>query len=214
MRQRRDFFQTLYVAAGDGGPAVPWDRGGPHRLLEQWAELRRPVGTGKQAVVVGSGLGADAEFVARLGFATVGFDFAPAAVAEARRRFPDSPVEYVVADLLDPPAAWREAYDLVVESLTVQSLPPAVQPAATARVRELVAPGGTLVVISGVRGGPDDPDPEDGPWRLGRAELESFAAGELRLRRVDRFADPDATRWRAELRRDRPAPAGPPGRRS
>lgn len=161
-----------------------------------------PAGRRRPACRGGSGLGPDAEYVARLGFATVAFDFAAAAVAEARRRFPGSSVDYVVADLLDLPANWRGAYDLVVESLTVQSLPPAVHPQAIAQVRELVAPGGTLLVIAGARRGPDEPDPEDGPWRLSRAELESFAAGDLRLRRVDRCTDPDTTRWRVELRRD------------
>jgi 2-polyprenyl-3-methyl-5-hydroxy-6-metoxy-1,4-benzoquinol methylase len=73
--------------------------------------------------VVGCGLGEDAEFLARLGFATVAFDFAHTAVEAARRRHPGSPVRYQVANLLDPRQEWREAFDLVIESLTVRSLP-------------------------------------------------------------------------------------------
>jgi hypothetical protein len=63
--------------------------------------------------------------------------------------------------LLDPPAGWRGGFDLVLESLTVQSLPRQLRPAAIARVRELVAPGGTLPrgTISALR----PPDARVGP---------------------------------------------------
>ena len=148
-------------------------------------------------MVVGCGMGRDSEYLAGLGFATVAFDFSAAAIAAVRCRFPDSPVDYRVADLLDPPAAWAGAFDLVVESLTVQSLPRQLRPAAIARVRELVAPGGTLLVIAAVKGAGENPP--DGPWPLTRAEVESFAGGDLVLVRLEDLRDPDAHRWRAEL---------------
>jgi hypothetical protein len=122
-----------------------------------------------------------------------------AAIAAVRRRFPASPVDYRVADLLDPPAAWAGAFDLVVESLTVQSLPRQLRAAAIDRVQELVTPGGTMLVIAAVKGTADDPP--DGPWPLTRAEVECFAAGDLELVHLEDFRDPDAHRWRAELRR-------------
>jgi hypothetical protein len=73
--------------------------------------------------------------------------------AGARRRFPDSAVDYVVADLLDLPPEWHRAFDLVVEVITVQALPDPPRARAIACVASLVAPGGTLIVISapGVR---------------------------------------------------------------
>jgi hypothetical protein len=63
----------------------------------------------------------------------------------------------------------------------------------------MVAPGGTLLVIAAAPG--DGPDPAGGPWPLTHAEVDSFADGDLRLCRLDRFDDPDASRWRAEFRR-------------
>ena len=89
----------------------------------EWVEARRPDGAGRRAIVVGSGLGDDAELVAGLGYATVAFDIAPTAVRTAQERFPGSAVEYRTADLLDPPPGWPGAFDLVVECITVQSLP-------------------------------------------------------------------------------------------
>ena len=94
----------------------------------------------------------------------------------------------------------------MVESLTVQSLPRQLRAAAIARVRELVAPGGTLLVIAAVKGSAEDPP--DGPWPLTRAEVGSFAAGDLELVRLEDFRDPDAHRWRAELRRTGAPPRG------
>ena len=66
------WFEPLYAAASAGEGSVPWDRGAPRALLVEWAESRRP--QGRTALVVGCGLGFDAEYVSGLGFATVAFD--------------------------------------------------------------------------------------------------------------------------------------------
>jgi SAM-dependent methyltransferase len=197
------WFERLYAAAEDGTAVVPWDRGAPHPMLVQWAHVGRVQGDGRRALVVGSGLGADAEYVAGLGFETVAFDISVTAVRAARRRFPDSAVQYLPADVLDPPAHWREAFDLVLESLTVQSLPDPPRRQAIARVRDMVRPGGTLIVIASAR------DEEDGPangppWPLTRAEIDAFATGGLQPVRIEDIRDGaqrGPRRWRAEFRR-------------
>src|SRR5918996_5944020 len=132
------WFEHLYAAAEEGEAVVPWDRGAPRLLLVQWAEVRGLEGEGRRALVVGCGFGDDAEFVAGVGVDTVAFDIAPSAVRAAQRRFPDSQVRFLVADLLDPPATWSEAFDLVVESHTVQSLPDPPRSQAIARVAQMV----------------------------------------------------------------------------
>jgi SAM-dependent methyltransferase len=189
------WFEPLYVAATEGRAEIPWDRGGePHALLVDWAQRRR-------ALVIGTGLGDDAEYVASLGFRTLAFDVAPTAVELARERHPGSPVDYVVANLLDPPPEWRERFDLVFESLTVQSMPPAVHAQAIESVAGFVAPGGTLLVIATQAQAP----PQDGPpWPLTRAEIDAFATGGLRPVRVEEIpapGDSGIVRWRAEFRR-------------
>src|SRR5689334_10520121 len=117
------WFERLYADAAGGDAVVPWDRGRPTPQLVEWAEGTDLTGNGRRALVVGAGLGDNAEYIARHGFATVAFDVSPTAVQLARQRFPDSIVEYRVADLLDPPADWRDAFDLVVEVATIQALP-------------------------------------------------------------------------------------------
>lgn len=194
------WFEQLYAAAEAGDAVVPWDRGSPHRLLVQWAEQRGITGGGRRALVVGSGLGDDAEYVAGLGFRTVGFDISASAIRAARRRYPNSRVSYAVADLLAPPAGWHQAFDLVVESLTLQSLPDPPRRDAIAQVGQLVAPGGTLIVNARARD--EDDDPGDGPpWTLTRSEIDAIADSGLEPVRIEDIREPDSRRWRAEFRR-------------
>jgi len=204
MAERQEFFDGLYVAAGGGGEPLPWDRGGaPQQLLADWAAdrgLRGPGGAGKRAVVVGCGLGGDAEFLARLGFAVVGFDFSAPAIEAARALNPTSTVDYEVADLLALPEGWLAGFDLVVESLTVQSLPRSIRPRVIAAVRSLAAPGGTVLVISSQQG--VRTETEIGPWPLSRADVDSFAGDDFELVRLEQPPGPDGLpRWRAEFRR-------------
>ncbi|WP_405058542.1 class I SAM-dependent methyltransferase [Kribbella sp. NBC_01505] len=201
------WFEDLYSAAAGGEAVIPWDRGSANPLLSEWFEASEPNGTGRAAVVIGAGTGWDAELVADRGYQTTAFDISPTAVETAQRNHPDSQVQYVVADLLDQPAEWHHAFDLVVEIYTVQALPIPLQPSAVQKVGDLVAPGGTLVVIASSRAeGQPDAEVEGPPWPLTRATLESFAsAPDLRLIELEASpspTDPTSKRWRAEFLRD------------
>ena len=101
--------------------------------------------------------------------------------------------------MLDPPADWTAAYDLVLESYTVQSLPVDLRPTVIGRVRDFVAPGGTLLVLAAA----EDQHLEAGPpWPLTRAEVDSFAGEGLTAERTeDLRTPPDVRRWRAQFRR-------------
>jgi SAM-dependent methyltransferase len=196
------WFERLYAAAEAGKTAVPWDRGAPSPFLTQWATQRAPTESGQRALVVGCGLGDDAEFIAGHAFQTVAFDISPSAIAAARRRFPGSPVQYVVANLLDPPAEWHQAFDLVVESLTLQALPDPPRRTAIAKLGDLVAPAGTLIVIARAR----EPGQmaQGPPWALTRAEIDALTQTGLEPVRIEDLNDPSydwPRRWRAEFRR-------------
>jgi len=191
------WFEPLYAAAERGEREVPWDRDEPRDLLVEWASGRGLEGHGLGALVVGCGFGADAEYLSSLGFDVTAFDVAPTAVRAAQERHPGSSVDYVVADLLEPPRAWAEAFAFVFEALTVQALPESVRSRAIARVGAFVAPRGTLLVVAAAR---DEADgPVDGPpWPLTRAEVDSFARGGLEPARIEALP---GQRWRAEFRR-------------
>ena len=202
------WFETLYAEARAGSTVVPWDDGLPNPHLVEWAKTapgRGITGPGRRALVVGCGTGGDPGFLAGLGCEVTAFDVAPTAVAEARRRFPRSPVTYQVADLLAPPPEWAGAFDLVAEVYTVQALYGPARTAAIEALPGLVAPGGTLLVIARATD-EEDPvrDPAMMPWAVTRRELEAMAGGTLTARSVERFLDgedPPRLRWRAEFTR-------------
>jgi SAM-dependent methyltransferase len=192
-------FEAMYAGAEAGGAKPPWDYGAPRPQLVEWAEAQDLAGGGRKALVVGCGYGADAEFLALLGFRTTAFDFAPTAIAGARREYPASEVSYLVADVLDLPREWQGMFDLVVESLTVQSMPPEQHSVAARNIAALVAPGGTLLVLATSR--EEHSEVTGPPWPLTRAELEVFANGDLVMRRLERIES--GAWWRAELSRGR-----------
>ncbi|MFC4943625.1 class I SAM-dependent methyltransferase [Pseudonocardia sp. GCM10023141] len=194
------WFDRLYTEAAAGTAVVPWDRGTPHPLLEPWLVELELDQRDRRALTIGCGFGEDAELLARHGFATTAFDVAPTAVEGARRRFPGSTVDYRVADLLSPPPEWRHGFDLVVEIMTVQAMPVSVRAAAIAHVRDLVAPGGTLLVIALAR---LVPDPGIGPpWGLAHDELNAFARDGLAAVAIRGPQEaPGVLRWRAQFHR-------------
>jgi SAM-dependent methyltransferase len=193
------WFEHLYAKAGRGETGLPWDRGTPHPLLVDWAGGRR--GDAARVVVVGCGPGHDAEYLAQLGYSVTAFDISASAIDQVRARHPDSSVAYAVADLLALPGEWSGHFDLVVEAMTVQALTRSLRSAATAAVRSLVAPGGTLLVI-GVFLPPGAPLDEGPPFLLTRAEVAAFGEGLLDNGLVEALVpDSDALRYRAEFRR-------------
>jgi SAM-dependent methyltransferase len=194
------WFEQLYAAAHRGEAAIPWAEFAPNPHLVSWAAARNLRGAGRRALVVGCGLGDDAEFLAGLGFEVTAFDVAPTAVAGATSRFPGSPVTYVVADVLAPPEDWQARYDLVFEAYTVQVHQGERRTRVVRHTAATVAAAGTLLVIAHARPIDDGPGP---PWPLTRADIQSFAAGDLRLVHVDEVFDdnPPGHRWWAEYRR-------------
>jgi SAM-dependent methyltransferase len=191
------WFETLYAEAAAGRAIVPWDRDAPNPQLVAWAEGRD--GTGRTAVVVGCGTGRDAEFVAALGYRTTAFDLSATAIAMAGQRHPGTPVSYEVANLLDLPSRYVGAFDLVVESYTVQSMPDPPRTQAIAAITTLVAPGGMLLAIAAAGDVEDPPGP---PFPLTRREIDAFATDGLRLAELDDLVDESGVRrWRATFRR-------------
>jgi SAM-dependent methyltransferase len=196
------WFEPVYAAAGEGVTDVPWVDLAPNRHLVAWLERGGRPGRGARAVVVGCGTGDDAELLREAGFDAVGFDIAPTAIDWARRRFPDT--GFLVADLLALPGELICAFDLVFEAYTLQALPRAIRDEAIAGVASLVAPGGTLLVVTYGRDPEDDPGRL--PWPLTRDELAQFEQLGLAETRFEDYRDdvePERRRFRVEYRRGR-----------
>lgn len=184
------WFETLYATANGDPTAVPWARLTPNALLLAW--LDRGLIRGKKALVVGCGLGDDAEELAKRGLDVTGFDISESAIAWCNQRFPNSSVTYEVADLFALPEAWKGAFDFVIESFTIQSMLPELRTKAIPKIAELVAESGQLLVICLGR------EPEQAlttiPFPLTKAELAGFEHAGLSLVEFEDLAEPETVR--------------------
>ena len=191
------WFDVLYKEAEAGKSIVPWaDRGASPGLIEFW-KINPQATDGRTALVIGCGLGDDAEQLSDWGFATTAFDISETAIRTARKRFPNSAVNYSVADLFAPPAGWNRNFDFVFEANTVQALPVSVRPRAIQGIAAFVRPGGKLLAI--VRGRePNEPEGQL-PWPLTRAEMGEFRRAGLEEESFEEYfdtEDPPARRFR------------------
>ncbi|WP_371357334.1 class I SAM-dependent methyltransferase [Hydrocoleum sp. CS-953] len=168
-------------AEGDAGQ-IPWARLTTHPYLQEWLDISQPQGEGRTALVIGCGLGDDAEGLAKLGFQVTAFDISTKAIAWCQERFPNSSVNYVVADLLALNSEWHRKFDLVIESRTIQALPVEMRSQVINCIAPLVANRGTLLVITRIRD--NDSVPDGPPWPLSEKELAEFI--ELGLQEVRR----------------------------
>ncbi len=184
------WFEALYQEAERGDSVVPWGDGAPNPgLLEFWQ--KHPFETaGKRALVIGSGLGDDSEQLAAWRFKTTAFDISKTAIAATKKRYPNSKVEYVVADLFDPPASWLRAFDFVLEIYTVQAFTGDLRARAIAKIAEFVAPGGRLLAIARGRG-EGEPEVQGPPWPLTREEIDGFRRAGLEEELFEDYADPE-----------------------
>jgi SAM-dependent methyltransferase len=170
-------FEEIYLRAGPDFGAIPWAALAPHPALVAWLDAGHVSPAGR-ALIVGCGLGDDAEEAARRGYQVTAFDLSATAIRDCQQRFPGSAVDYQVADLFGLPASWHAAFGLVVEIRTLQSLPLAQRTDAAAAIAATVRPGGCLFVHCLAR---DDDEPAAGrPWPVSRRELHAFTAAGLR----------------------------------
>jgi SAM-dependent methyltransferase len=196
------WFEKLYAQAAGDPSAIAWADLAPNPNVVDWLNDEQVNGAGCRALKIGCGLGDDAEELARRGFAVTAFDVSRTAIEWCRKRFPGSSVEYVVADLMNPPADWARAFDFVLESYTLQVLPADVREAAIRRVARFVAPGGSLLVVA--RGREPGDEPGTMPWPLTRDELAGFVRAGLEELSFEDFVDdenPPVRRFRAVYHR-------------
>jgi SAM-dependent methyltransferase len=198
------WFDILYRRA-DGQPAkIPWADLKPNPHLVEWLRDSPPDATLRpgRALVIGCGLGDDAELLSSLGWSVVAFDISAEAIRWARQRFPQSKIDYRTVDLFNPPADWRRRFDLVVEAYTLQVLPPTLRAQAVPIIADWVCPNGLLFLIA--RGRSESDPPGQMPWPLTEPEVRSFASAGLDCQLFQDYMDPNeptVRRFRAVFRR-------------
>ena len=197
------WFEDLYRDAGGDMGKIPWADRRPNRMLVSWLERETPRGAGKRWVVVGCGLGDDAELISRHGYQVTAFDVAPTAIQWAKARFPSTRVDYRVMNLFDLPDEMQGVGDIVFESYTVQALPTSHRSRATGAIVSLVAPRGQMLLLARGRDA-DDPLPDRPPYPLTIGDVQAFETHGPRCVSFEDLIDDESTpvrRFRALFER-------------
>jgi SAM-dependent methyltransferase len=166
------WFETLYAEAEGNLDAIPWADRAVNPWLLDWIKTSQLNLQNLGVLVVGCGLGDDAEYLAGLGAKVTAFDLSQTAIDWCHQRFPTSQVNYQAVDLFAAPADWKFGFDLVIEIYTIQALPANIRPQAIECIGNFVAHRGKLFVVCRGR------DPEDAcdnlPFPLTKNELNRF----------------------------------------
>lgn len=180
--QQRDepygWCDKVYRDAGGVPERVFWADLAVNPYLEGWLREHPLRGERLRAVTVGCGLGDDAEALAAHGYEVAAFDISPTAIEMCRSRYPDSRVDYRVADLFDHPKGWLRYFDLVYECNTIQILPGHYRLRALAAIAELVAADGVALVSCRSRRAGEKKS--EFPLPLDRTEIEGFVRAGLK----------------------------------
>jgi SAM-dependent methyltransferase len=185
------WFEALYAEAAGDFAVIPWADRAVNPLVRDWCEreaLPRPDST---VLVVGCGLGDDAEYLAGRGARVTAFDLSPTAIGWCKERFPETTVDYRVGNLLE----FTGQFDLVVEIYTLQAMPLALREQAISAVGAL---GRELVIIC--RGRDISEHPGQLPWPLTREDLDALPLGLVRFEDFDDPYEPGKRRFRGHWR--------------
>src|SRR5215204_2961101 len=166
------WFDALYREAEGDNEKIPWADLEPNRFFREWAEKTNLQGNNRNALVVGCGLGDDARYLHDLGFKVTAFDISRTAIEWARRLHHETDINFVVADLLDTPKEWYQAFEFVLEVYTIQPLPLEIRTRVIDAIANFVEFRGRLVVVT--RGRADDEIPPELPWAMSRKDLSRF----------------------------------------
>jgi SAM-dependent methyltransferase len=199
VNEQRAHYDAVYAGANGDPAEVPWADLAAKPQLVEWLDANPATGL---AIDVACGLGDNAEALSEAGWDTTAFDISSEAISWARQRFPETKVDYQIADLFDLPKLWLGAFDLVVESYIFQTMPPSYLPRSVPAVCSLIKPGGRLLVYTRLR---EEGDAVDGPpWplepsaiaRLSDLGLEQASRQDFILQKGERHIPHAFMEWR------------------
>lgn len=137
-----DFWEGLYAGGLDG-----WELGDAAPSLQACLAPGGPFTPGVRVAVPGCGRGHDARLLARHGCAVTGFDFAEAAVTEARRLASQErlAITFERRDVFTLVEGYGGAFDVVWEYTCFCAIDPGRRDDYARALHAILKPGGTLL---------------------------------------------------------------------
>jgi SAM-dependent methyltransferase len=194
------WFDALYRQANGEARHIPWAEQRPNPHLASW--IGKAGLTPGRALVVGCGLGDDAEYLASLGWSVEAFDISAEAIGWAKKRFPESKVQFQAVDLFRAPTAWHRRFNLIVEIYTLQAIPAELRHKAIPVIADWVSPGGRLFTF--MRGRSETDEATGPPWPLTEKEIRRFEKEGLNCASFEDYEDtyqPGVRRFRVVFAR-------------
>lgn len=180
------WFEELYKQADGNLDMIPWADLEPNRFFVEWDQKARIKGDGRKALVVGCGLGDEAVYLEERGFVVTAFDISERAIEWAKQVLKDKEIDFLVADLFDPPVEWSGAFDFVIEVYTIQALPLSMREKTIDSISGFVAEGGELVAVQRLRAD-HGAEPDGPPWAVSKNELMRFEKSGLTITDFETF---------------------------
>jgi SAM-dependent methyltransferase len=163
------FWEGLYASGQDG-----WELGEPAPSLVHRLDAGLTLTPGARVAVPGAGRGHDARLLARRGYTVTGFDFAAAAVEEARRLAAreGTAVTFEQRDVFTLGADFARAFDAVWEYTCFCAIDPGRRAEYARVLHDLLEPGGILLgCFYPLKEGTDGP-----PFPVSREAIEKVLA--------------------------------------
>lgn len=172
------WFDSIYTDAEGDYKSVFWADLAPNPYLVSWLKTHQEVQGRKRAIVVGCGVGDDAEALSAFGYDVIAFDISSEAIRLCKNRYPQSKVKYSVENLFDYPQKWRNNFDLVYECNTIQVLPDKYRIQARDAMVSFLDEDAFILVSCRSRNEGDQLD--DIPLPLDKKEIDGFVKCQLK----------------------------------
>ena len=166
------WFEEVYQKGKNEDLTIPWVSLDPNPFVKDGCEKIGLKGEGKRALVIGCGLGEDAEYLSQLGFTVDAFDFSPTAIEWCKEIHKESKANYFLSDLLALPESVKN-YDFIVEIYTLQTMPEELRAKAIKILPTLLAQNGLMLLIC--RGREEGESYEGVPFPLTQSELKPLS---------------------------------------
>jgi SAM-dependent methyltransferase len=161
-------FQSEYWEQRYQEGTTRWDLGQAAPAFVSLLQSELPPG---KAAVLGSGRGYDAIAFAQYGFDVIGFDFAPAAIAEATTiaQASGSLAKFLKRNIFDLPTEFPQYFHYVIEHTCFCAINPQQRQAYVQVVREILQPRGELIAIFFTHSRPGGP-----PFGVSPEEIKQY----------------------------------------